>query len=318
MLKKLFKFIFETLEKPMPFFLTFHLRPKRAEQVGLQADSLAVYPNIAIVLQGPLLKDENFTLETVKLYKKIFKNAIIIVSTWSDSEPALVEQIRSAGAEVLLNEKPSFGGYANINYQIVSSLAGVKKAREKGAEYVLKTRCDQRFYAPNSLEFLCNIIETFPVAEGYRQKKRIIGVSLNTFKYRRYGISDMTIFGSVDDMMLYWGAPPSVQKEGERINGCYKMAETYLSAEFLAAIGRPVSWTLEDSWKAFADHFCIVDQHSLDLYWYKYARMREYRYIKYKTMSNDQEFTFAEWLSLYSDMANKGPVDESKIQKLIP
>ena len=209
--------------------------------------------------------------------------------------------MEAAGATVLQNEKPKELGQQNINLQLVSSLAGVRKAKELGAEYVLKTRTDQRMYGPNAMEFLWSALQAFPLKETSQQKKRIVGVSLNSFKYRQYGISDMNIFGSVEDMERYWSAPHDAL--GDDTTGPKSLPvhlpEVYLVASFLKTIGRELAWNLEDSWEAIVDHFVIVDKESLDLYWYKYARMREYKYSQYKGMTNSFELGFREWLNVY-------------------
>ena len=72
MLKSFLKKLFNLFEKPLPYFFTFHLRPKRADKIGTVADKSLKYSKVAIVIQGPIVYDEDFTLETIKLYKKIF------------------------------------------------------------------------------------------------------------------------------------------------------------------------------------------------------------------------------------------------------
>lgn len=317
MVKKYLKKLFDLLERPLPYFLTFHLRPKRAAQVGVWSDKLKVMPKCAIVIQGPIVYKEDFTLETVKLYKKIFPEAIIILSTWDYEQKEYVTKIEREGAVVLLNTPPTHAGRQNINYQITSARAGVLHAKELGAEYALKTRTDVRIYDPDSTEYLHNVLQSFPVRGKGTQKNRIVGVSLNSFKYRLYGLSDINLFGQIDDMLAYWSA-------GLDIGGStfshmkVGLCEVYLATEFLKKMGHSIEWTLIDSWRAFADNFIFVDVQSLDLYWNKYARMKEYRYICYDAVKNDQEMTFKEWLNLYTGLSNKESVNEKNIIKIIP
>ena len=89
-----------------------------------------------------------------------------------------------------------------------------------------------------------------------------------------------------------------------------KVSESYLCSEFLKAVGREVTWTIEDSWAAYSDHFCIVDRQSLDLFWYKYNSYQEYSATRYDGITNSQLLTFAEWFNLYSNRTNKVPVPE--------
>ena len=75
-------------------YITFHIRPKRSSDTDVCSDSLNIYPKVAIIIQGPLLKKNNFTIETVKLYKKIFSNYLIILSTWEDEDQEYLSEIK--------------------------------------------------------------------------------------------------------------------------------------------------------------------------------------------------------------------------------
>jgi hypothetical protein len=161
---------------------------------------------------------------------------------------------------------------------------------------------------------LYNITEVFPVREGYNQKKRIVGMSLNTFKYRMYGLSDMLIYGHIDDMMLYWDVSldqrvfnaeeTEAAVSSQRKFAMWRVCEVYLATEFLIKVGRTLGWSLKDSWEAFADHFCIIDKEQLDIFWVKPPRL-EYKWLSYTGMVKFQEITFREWLNIYSNLTHK-------------
>jgi hypothetical protein len=268
------------------------------------------------------VQDRDFTLETVRIYKKIFPEAKIIISTWEDENRQALAKIKSEKIAVILNEKPENGGpieTPNINLQIVSSLAGIRIAQELGCEYVLKTRTDQRIYRHDALDFFSDILDMFPVASGYKQKKRIAGVSLNTYQYRMYGMSDMTLFGSVEDMLLFW----DVDLDNRKKNGTkdislrgfahQRFSEIYFVTEFMRKIGRDLKWTLRDSWEVFADHFCVIDQQSIELYWHKYKRHHEYRRSQYFYERTDKEMSFSSWLQLYRNLPHM-TIDESILE----
>ena len=185
----------------------------------------------------------------------------------------------------------------------------------------MKTRTDLRIYNPNSIEFLVNFINTFPLNSSvYKQKKRIVGANLNTFKYRPYSISDIILFGQVDDMVNYWGVNLDTRKifsDQEKIGDWSKarLCEVYLSSNYLELIGRKLEWTLQDSWLTYAHRFCIFDQQSLDIYWHKYSRNLEYRRLEYKRIKNSQEITFSEWLNIYMSLDNKKNIPEKILSK---
>lgn len=307
--------LLEAVEDDEKAFITYHSRPTNSSSVGTQSDEVKNQRRLAIVIQGPIISKNDFTLETIKIYKKHFNSAFTILSTWSDEDAAVIGRFKELDVSVILNEKPAYAGVSNINFQIVSTRSGIKKAQELGVEYVLKTRTDQRMYAPNIADYLYNITEAFPVKGGYRrQRKRIVGVSLNTFKYRMYGLSDMLVYGHIDDILLYWDvalderrfSDEDIRKASASLRGfaLWRVCEVYLATEFLQKLGRKLEWSLADSWRAFKNHFCIVDNEQLDLFWVKYNRL-EYRWLGYTEIANSQEMTFREWLNIYSNLGNK-------------
>ena len=315
------KFYYNAWRNRKNFFITSHLRPKFAGRINIWLDELKNAPKCAVIVQGPIYKKDDFTLETIRLYKKLFLGADIIVSIWKTEDTNYIEKIKAENVKVILNTEPEIPGPSHINFQLESTVAGIKLAEELGAEYVLKTRTDQRIYGINVLDFFYNLLKTFPPKTGYKQKERIIGVSLNTFKYRLYDLSDMVVFGSMEDMKLFWSAAPDnrpykdnphiTQGEFSRLRIC----EMYLTSEFLKNIGRELKWTLKDSWQAMADHFIVVDQQSLDLYWHKYNKHKEFRYLKYGAILNNREMSFLEWFNLYKGLNNKKFIPENSLNQ---
>ena len=316
--------LIQAIENQQKVYITYHYRPAYSNEVLTEGYGSTNDNRVAIVLQGPILGEKSFTLETVKLYQKHFRDTSIILSTWSDENPDYIARFRELEITLILNEKPEHAGASNINYQIISSSAGVQKAKEIGAEYVLKTRTDQRMYATGVVDYFYNICEQFPVTGGFvRQKKRIVGISLNTFKYRMYGLSDMLIYGHVEDMLLYWNgtldereSPVEVlpSRISLREHALRNICEVYLSRNFLKQIGRNLEWTLQGSWGAFSDNFVVVDKEVLDLLWPKYGR-REYFWRSYGKNEYFQEITFNEWLNIYAHF-DKLEIPENLIDQL--
>ncbi|MBU0730882.1 MAG: WavE lipopolysaccharide synthesis family protein [Proteobacteria bacterium] len=307
-------------------FATFHFRPESSSEIATWSDQNASTRRLGIVLQGPLLKTDDFTFETVKLYRKHFPDTVIIISTWEAEDPVILKNLEALGAVVVTSRTPENPGPSHINFQIVSSLAGVKKAKELDLQYVLKSRTDQRFYMPNVDVFLINMLQNFPATGNYRQEQRILGLSLNTFKYRMYGISDMFIFGTVADMLNYWDCPhdrrpPSGVSERTMYDHARAaICEVYLATQYLQKIGFDLKWTLADSWKAFAESFVIIDRENIDLYWPKYSKM-EYWHQAYDHIRTDRELSFREWLNLYSNLGEITVTDKHlqlNLQDILP
>ncbi|PIY93595.1 MAG: hypothetical protein COY69_00840 [Candidatus Magasanikbacteria bacterium CG_4_10_14_0_8_um_filter_32_14] len=292
-------------------FFTFHFRPINSEDYNLWSDPVYSTPLMALVMQGPLKKENNFTLESIRIYKKIFPNTHIIVSTWEDEKEKYIEQIKEEGVFVVLNKKPLVSGFGNVNFQIISTINGLYKAKELGVEYVYKTRCDQRINGINLNEYFVNLLNYFPSAGGFKQKKRIIASSYISLKFVPYLLTDMFQFGNVDDMINYWSCELDSRSKSNRLIKSIrdlldvKMSEVLLCSSYLEKIGRKNKWTIEDSWHAFADHFLIVDRHIIDQFFYKYDYYNEFGGHIYRNITNNQYITFLDWFNLYTNFSNK-------------
>lgn len=303
--------LFKKIGQARGQFCTIHERPIGVENTNTWSDPLTTQPSVAIVIQGPLKLEMDFTLETVRLYVKNCPGAHIIVSTDATADPDTLQAIASAGAHIVYSERPTLPGWGNVNLQLASTITGMKSAKELGAEFVYKTRTDQRMYAVNMSEFLVNLIHAFPVTPGFQQQYRIIASSFLTLKYVPYLITDMFQFGQIDDMLNFWSAPHDTRTGSAPITRTVqeatdaRIAESYLVTEYLKRIGYTPQGTLSDSWQVYANHFCIVDRETLDLFWYKYNFYQEYANRNYHGVSNSQLLTFAEWFNLYTNHANK-------------
>ncbi len=82
---KVIGFLSSILESAAKRYTTYHIRPIKTSGIKLESQEFD-YSNFAIAMQGPLLLKNNFTLETLKLYKKYFQNALIILSTWEGED----------------------------------------------------------------------------------------------------------------------------------------------------------------------------------------------------------------------------------------
>ncbi len=307
-------------------FMTSRARPKMAESVGLGpkgSPSFSVVPIVqsepsAIVMQGPVAEGDNFTLETLRIYAEALPQGHLILSTWRDTPRAFIDQVAELGVDVVLNDKPDIPGPFNVNMQITSAAAGVRKAIEHGATWILKTRTDQRLYHPVAISGLAALAKALPPSGTARdtQRYRVFGVGSGTLKFAPYHLCDQTVFGHADDMLAYWTPP---LHDGDLPDGwpetterqfldvpigtlCrHGAAETYLTSQFLLRMGRQLDWTLVDSWAAMRDHFGTIDQGSTDFYWVKGQSftMRDDPVV-YSGLTNRAEFTFLDWMQLYS------------------
>lgn len=277
--------------------------PIKAKNYQLQSDAYTI-PSLCIVIQGPIVKENDFTLETCKIYKKIFNNSeTIILSTWDTEDKKYLKNFESIGVKVLLSKAPDFAGRANLNYQILSTMKGLKEGEKLGCEYAIKTRTDQRFYSTNLSRDLFNLLKIYPPSPNYNMHSRLVALSFNSFKYRYYGISDMFLFGNTQDMLKYWNSPLDTKKYEEYKTIKQKdlwqqyCSETYIASHFLKNIGVTPEYTLKHTWKIYKDLFIFIDKEILDMYWPKYTNLNSrWRLFRPNML---EEMRHSDWLNLY-------------------
>lgn len=302
-MKKLINKLFTLLNFFTNNFFTFNIRPKLEKDYYIDFN-VCNHSKLCVIIQGDIA-DVNFLIETIKLYKKkIFPGALIIVSTWSDESTIALEKIKKSNLNIklLISDKPDNHGFQNINLQILSTKNAILWAQKNKIKYLIKTRTDQRIYETNTYKFFLTLLRLFP-SKSKKQKNRLIAISLNSFKTRLYSISDMLMFGSIEDMIKYWTPPLDNEKyiNYNKINSKLKYSkikipEVYLMLKYLERINYSLKWTIQDSLKVYKKFFCIIDQTSIDLYWNKYNTIEN----KWKSYKKKKlvEINFKEWISL--------------------
>lgn len=295
------------LEAAQDVYMTLHRRPRSPASTRTRALFPPPAERQAIVVQGPLVEQHSLTLQALALYRRHFPEALVVFSTWDGLDKQHADAIEKAGVHLTTQPRPIIAGPQNINLQLASTVRGLELARSLGARFAVKTRSDQIIYSPDALTALHSLCVAFPLGpDTGGQKHRLVGCSLNTFIYRMYGMGDMLLYGDIEDMLAYWGAPhdtrpiePSPPRDTFRTFCRRRICEVYLMTEFLTRVGRPVRWTLDDSLDAIARHFCVIDQETLDVYWPKYAPRAEHRYREYQFSSTGRTVTFSDWLALH-------------------
>ena len=159
------------------------------------------FDDTAIVIQGPLVYENNYTAETFKLYRSIYPNAPIVVSTWkNEATDAFRKECENNSVVLLENEMPENRGLCNANMQLVSSFQGVKYVQENtSAKFVLKTRADHRINRFEFLLYFKNLLETFP-PKGSKLTQRIIFLNSTLSKNMPFFFYDFLAFGHILDI----------------------------------------------------------------------------------------------------------------------
>ncbi|TWT82711.1 WavE lipopolysaccharide synthesis [Planctomycetes bacterium CA13] len=260
--------------------------------------------NIAVVVQGPVIEEDNQTFESLKSYLDLFPGNPIILSTWDTTPPSTLSAIENLGVHVVTSPEPEHPGPANLNMQIVSTRCGLRKAKELGTLYAVKTRTDSRMHAPRIADYLVGLLKAFPIDQGGAQQERIAVLDHATRLYIPYHPSDILMFGRVEDLTLYWSMPlagPEVkltypQNFDEWVSE--PMSEVMLCRHFLEQLDIPLDGSIQQWWRILSDRFICVDRSSLNFLWPKYNYHLDHRLSDLDEYSNWAVCTFRDWINI--------------------
>jgi WavE lipopolysaccharide synthesis len=279
--------LFNGYERYSENFCNFKLYPKNADYfIPSNIKTVTKPGEFAIVLQGIIEIRDNFTIETVKLYKKIFPGAIIIISTWDYTDKDLLEEFKSLGCEIVLSKDFKPCGFGNVNYQICTSLAGIKRAKELGALYTLKNRSDLRIYKEFAFEYLKSLLTIFPVDKDnpFKLKGRIISPAGNSGQmFMPLWLQDFYYFGYTGDLINFFDIPydsrqvHSAQKYLKEKYGKFDgeimcdipVPEIYITKTFIEKYMK-ADMKVINHWNLIRQYFIMVDHEALNSYWPKY------------------------------------------------
>jgi hypothetical protein len=297
------------------FFHTIDSVPKRYDALRHNlTDPVTPEPpgRIALVIQGPILEADDFTLQTVRYYRRVCPDMTVILSTWEDGPADAIHQCREAGAEVVLSPMPPIRGRANVNCQTTSTRAGIQRAGELGAQFVAKTRSDHRLYGVHCLYGLPGMLAAFPIKADSGQAARLVISTFHTFKYSPLAACDQFMFGALADMRTFW-SPPSdpctrtrheIDREARSQTtiegGGRESPERYLMAQFLRNMNEYPPFTILAWWQVIADRFMVIEWAQLDVYWQKYFPTIARRDLYGNSIVATIPFSFADWVRLVS------------------
>jgi len=305
--------IFLALGYFLGYRLTYHARSIFQEDYNYckLVKSNSEIGKVAIIVQGPIHFKPEVTINTLILYRRIFPEAHVILSTWSDIDDALCAKLGSYNVEVLVNERPKESGRHNVNLQLVSTKNAIEVALNKGYEYVLKTRTDMRFTRYTSLSGLIGFLESYASNSSSRSKGRIIEIGSTACRFRPWSLCDVFQFGYTIDMHHFWSAQldnrtgssheffatPKTPREVSE----YNVAEIYLHRNYAEFLGYNTGVTPEDYYSFIKSEILIIDKEMIDLAWFKYEA-KEFSWVGDPCYGQNQVLSrihFFEWLSIY-------------------
>ena len=300
--------ILRELFKSNDVLINFNLKPNKIGEINKIENIL--YSSLSIIIQGNPVYENDFTLESIKLYQKTFPGCNLILSTWDNVDNNLVAELLKINVIVIKNVIPTNKGVSNINLQIKSTLSGLNWAKKLNSIYIIKTRTDQRIYASSILIYLINLSKAINKIESPNYCSRIIVSSKNTFSNRLYSISDMFQFGYIDDLIDFWTVSEidivafanyvSQNMIKFKIPSyAVEVPEIILSALYLNKKNHVLKWTQNDFEEILIKYFIVIDKELIDIYWTKYKPIEnpnEY----YSEKATLYEFKFVDWFNIFT------------------
>lgn len=256
-------------------------KPKRRPRGGPKSTR-------AIVVQGPIVPD--ITRYALSVISAQHPRDRIVLSTWKNTPPELLADVSRFVDDIVLSRMPKMTGIQNRNCQIVSTRAGLKRAKAAGAKVALKTRTDAVHLAGDLFDKAERLNDAYSTtrAQRFGRRGRIIVPQSFTRTYVPYHASDLMMLGAIEDLLAFWSAPLDLRPGLPRdfypgtcslreiaLDG--RAPESYLGVHYCQRIGRPVRGTVRDSWAYYRDLFAVVDNDWFGLLWLKNVSMPEAR-----------------------------------------
>ena len=218
-----------------------------------------VRSNYAIVMQGPTYA---FTPSCLAYNRFLHPTATIILSTWKDQDPSLMQESRRWADIVLESDIPNYMGTYNRNAMIRSSLKGIEEAARLGFKYVIKSRSDHLITGETS-----EAIDYFARYESFQVREGQLAVQLCTsWKCVPFHLSDQLMCGRTEHMLTFWSCEEDSRVLDDRIflhTGSYKefpvySNESYLHMNYAREVGHP-STTLKDYFNFIKKYIYPID-----------------------------------------------------------
>lgn len=138
--------------------------------------------NVTILLQGKILQ------ETIDFFVENYPTANVVISTWIGSELDFSKLPQTYN--VVLSKLPEEGGHQNMNYQILSTINGLRFVE---TDYVIKIRGDEYY---SNIEYIANEVAMNP------HKIHCSPIFFRHWEFMEYHISDHIIAGTLSNLRL--------------------------------------------------------------------------------------------------------------------
>ncbi len=210
----------ENKDDPDLFFVNQPIRLRRS----MIEKPRCAFPvkDVAVVIQGPICKENDFTIRTALFYRELYPAIPIIISTWKgEADEFFANECQFHKIVLLENDLPDNSGFGHVNYQMRSSFYGIQYvAKHTKAKFVLKCRTDQRINRKDFLLHFKNLLSLYPPA-GNKLQARICFLDMSLSLYGPFHLPDYLSFGTVLDMKKLFDDRLSAD-EGDYINSHWR------------------------------------------------------------------------------------------------
>ncbi|MCM1498990.1 MAG: WavE lipopolysaccharide synthesis family protein [Clostridium sp.] len=204
-------------------YMTITCQPRNPGKQGEHLPIFKGFSDVGIVLQGPIKKEDDYTIETIAYYRKIYPDCQLVLSTWvdelTDDEIGKLEEYKCAVIQnngLPAEDKGKGEKIGHLNNQLFSSIEGLYYLKECDVQYALKMRTDVRINRIDFLQYMINLVKVYEIGDRslYNVNKRLLNVSFsNTLYYFPFHMSDFVWFGDIDDMIKLYSIHSRTDEE---------------------------------------------------------------------------------------------------------
>lgn len=236
------------------------------------------FSDVAIVIQGPIKYNFNYTYESVMQYFKMYPNIEIVLSTWkTEGEDERFQQFREIEKlHVVLKEPPVNRGSYNVNLQSASVCNGIDYVRKNlpHVNYILRMRTDVRIYSYDALKLMRCLVNKSYKQTGEQIRGKIVCSPTPIAKKCEYYYFDQYNFGNIDDMANFWDRE---EIKGVETNGDEYSPENYPESALYYRYAKKYSRMPYEA--GGRDVYTFLPVEVLDVEWneYNYGLRLEYR-----------------------------------------
>lgn len=321
-------YLISRFASPMKDFHDFYLSCKIIPSGDMP---ISIYPhkqstgfNIGIVIYGPVITENKFTLNSIKLYSRLFEDTNIVLTTNPSPKLASIKNANIPNVKIIENNLHTGDVLGNdVRSRILNCVSGLNYLRKHDITHAIVIRSDFRLTYDNVSCYLQNLINYYVLDDTVGdQKSRIIICSKNTLRYIPFCFSNDFQFGHINDLLEYWNnwdIINLINKKGSNLDFKednllrYEVIMGFKYAKY--KIANHFCYNLNSYYEFLAQRFVILDNQQLGIIHHNNSidGFGEFEYDYYDT---HQTIGFNDWFLINNKTTENEQIDE-RYSKLI-